>query len=435
MSDRARAAPLSWISRDGRVIILASGLRSFGVGFAVIVLGVYLADLGLSLTEIGGFFTAGVAGSALLTFATGFLADRVGRRRLFILITLVQAAPVAALVLADSFAVLAGAAFFGAISGVAGRGPVQPLEQAALATAGTDARRTDVFAVYRIVSAAAAAVGALAAGLAPVISDSFGVSDLAGQRAMLVAYAVILLLAEALYLLISHQIEAPAATRAGWTNPLKLKSRRTIFTLTALFSVDHFAGAMLVQSLVAYWFNTQFGFELGSLSWIFFASGVLTAISTWVAARLADRIGLINTMVFTHIPSSLLMIAAAFAPFGWLAVLLWQARSFLSQMDVPTRDSYTMAIVGPEERVAMASIHLTGRSVAGIAGPPVATALWQATSAAAPFVACGVIKIAYDISLWATFRNVRPPEEQARQRPPARGVGAAAAPSEAPRRK
>ncbi|MSQ08855.1 MAG: MFS transporter [Dehalococcoidia bacterium] len=407
----------SWISSDGKVIILASGLRSFGAGFAVIVLGVYLGDLGLSLGQIGAFFTAGVAGSALLTFAIGLLDGKFGRRALFMGVTLLQALPIAALVLSDNFAVLAGAAFIGAISGVAGRGPVQPLEQAALTVAVEPSRRTSIFAVYRIVSTLAAAVGSLAAGLAPLISEAFGISGLAGQKTMLIAFAGCLIAAEALYLLVSQEIETPRAAGAGWANPLKLKSRRTILTLSALFSIDNFAGSLIVQSLVAYWFSTRFGFELGSLAGIFFVSNVLAAVSLWVAAKLAGRIGLINTMVFTHIPSSILLILAAFAPVGWLAVLFWQARSFFSQMDVPTRDSYTMAIVGPEERVAMASIHLTGRSIAGSAGPVVATALWQSLSAAAPFVACGVIKIAYDLSLWAMFRNVKPPEEEARQGP------------------
>ena len=403
-----------WISRDGRVIILAGGLRSFGAGFAVVVLGVYLGDLGLTLGQIGVFFTAGVAGSALLTFAVGFMAGRIGLRAMFIGVTLLQAAPVAALVLSDNAGMLAAAAFVGAISGAAGRGPVQPLEQASLAVAADGRRRTDVFAVYRIVSTGGAAFGALAAGLTPVIADAFGISSLGAQKVMLVGYGGCLLAAEGLYLLVSKEAGALAAGDAGWTNPVKLKSRRTILTLTALFSVDHFAGAILVQSLVAYWFNTRFGFELGSLAWIFFVSNGLSAISLWLAAKLADRFGLINTMVFTHIPSSLFLIAAAFAPVGWLAVVFWQARASLSQMDVPTRDSYTMAIVAPDERVAMASIHLTGRSVAGTAGPVAATALWQGLSAAAPFVACGVIKIAYDLSLYALFRNVRPPEETAR---------------------
>jgi MFS family permease len=410
-----RALALPWLSRDGRIIVLSSGIRSFGVGFTIVILGVYLDDIGLSLGEIGVFFTAGVAGSALLTFLVGLFAEAIGRRRMFIGITLIQAVPVAAFIFSNNPLVLAVASFFGAMSGNAGRGPVQPLEQASLATAADDRRRTDTYAAYRIVSTAATACGALAAGLTPFIAGAFGISDLASQKVMLVSYGGCLLVAEGLYLLISREVETPGAARAGPTNPFRLKSSRLILTLTALFSLDHFAGSLIVQSLIAYWFNTRFGFELGSLAWIFFVSNVLAAISLWAAARIANRIGLINTMVFTHIPSSLFMIGAAFSPFGWLAVVLWQARAFFGQMDVPTRDSYTMAIVRPEERVAMASVHLTGRSIAGTAGPVVATALWQAVSAAAPLVACGVLKISYDLMLFAMFRNVRPADEELRR--------------------
>jgi len=178
-----------------------------------------------------------------------------------------------------------------------------------------------------------------------------------------------------------------------------------------LFSVDTFTTSMVTQSLIAYWFSTKFGLQLGSLALVFFVSQVLTATSLWLAAKISNRIGLLNTMVFTHIPSSFFLLAAAFAPTAWLAVLFWQFRAFLAQMDNPTRDSYTMAIVGPEERVAMASIHMVGRSALGAAGPSATTALWSLLSASAPLVGSALLKIGYDLSLYAMFRNVRPPEE------------------------
>jgi len=196
-----------------------------------------------------------------------------------------------------------------------------------------------------------------------------------------------------------------------WVNPFRLPSRRLIFTLTGLFSLDHFAGSLFIQSLAAYWFHTRFGMELESLGLVFFLSHLLSAISLWVAAKLANRIGLINTMVFTHIPSSLFLIVAAFAPAAWIAVLFWQMRAFLSMMDVPTRDSYTMSVVQPSERVAMAGVHIVGRSIAGTIGPSVSTALWLALSASVPLVACAVLKITYDLSLYFMFRNVKPPQE------------------------
>ena len=222
-----------------------------------------------------------------------------------------------------------------------------------------------------------------------------------------------LLVVALLYGLLSSGVEVKDEARQ-WVNPLTLPSRRIIFTLTALFSVDHFAGSLLLQSLVAYWFSTRFGLELGELALVFFFSHVLAATSLWLAARIAARIGLINTMVFTHIPANLFLIAAAFAPTGALAVVFWQLRSFLSQMDVPTRTSYTMSVVGPEERVAMAGIHIVGRSVSGIGGPYIATALWQAVSASAPLIGCAALKIAYDIALFFMFRNVKPPQEAER---------------------
>ena len=256
------------------------------------------------------------------------------------------------MVLTDDVLVLTAFAFLGYLSGVGGGGgaqPTQPMEQASLADAASDDRRTDLFAVYGIVSTSAAAVGALAAGLPDVIQGQLGLTELAAFKAMFIAFVVLLVAVALLYGMLSSGVEArPEARR--WVNPLTLPSRRIIFTLAALFSVDHFAGSLLLQSLVAYWFNTRFGLELGTLALVFFFSHVLAAISLWLAARIAARIGLINTMVFTHIPASLFLIAAAFAPTATLAVLFWQLRSFLSQMDVPTRTSYTMAVVGPEER-------------------------------------------------------------------------------------
>ena len=175
--------------------------------------------------------------------------------------------------------------------------------------------------------------------------------------------------------------------------------------------MDRFAGVLLMQSLVAYWFNTRFDLQLESLAFIFFFSQVLADISLWVAAKLADRVGLINTMVFTHIPSSLFLIAAAFAPIAWMAVVFWQLRSFLGQMDVPTRDSYTMAVVAPNERGAMASVQSVGTSASATVAPYAATALWSIFSASAPFISCAVLKISYYLSLYFMFRNVKPSEE------------------------
>ena len=412
----ARTLPLSWVNRDGKIIILARSVRTFAQGSIAVLFAVYLDLLGFSLTQIGVFFSFGVAGAALFAFLVSLIAEKVGRRRLMVGLTLMTAAAAVVLVVTDDVVVLTAFAFLGYLSGVGGGGgaqPTQPLEQASLADASAADRRTDLFAVYGIASTGAGAVGALAAGLPDVFQSQFGATEIGAFKAMFVAFVALLLIVALLYSLLSSGVEARAEARQ-WVNPLTLPSRRIIFTLTALFSLDHFAGSLMMQSLVAYWFSTRFGLELGELALVFFFSQILAAVSLWLAARIAARIGLINTMVFTHIPSNLFLLAAAFAPTAAMAVVFWQLRSFLGQMDVPTRTSYIMSVVGPEERVAMAGIHIVGRSVSGIGGPTVATALWQAVSASAPLVGCGVLKIAYDIALFFMFRNVKPPEEAAR---------------------
>ena len=408
-----RAPPLSWVSRDGKIVILARSVRTFAQGSIAVLFAVYLDMLGFSLTQIGVFFSFGIAGAAVFAFLVSLIAEKIGRRRLLIAFTLMTAAAGTVLVLTNDVVVLSAFAFLGTLSGVGGGGgaqPTQPLEQASLVDTVPAGKRTDLFAVYGIASTAAAALGALASGLPAVYQSYFGAGEIYAFKAMFVTFVVLLLIVAFLYNLLSSGVEVRVEERQ-WVNPLKLPSRRIIFTLTALFSVDHFAGSLLLQSLVAYWFSTRFGLELGTLALVFFFSQILTAVSLWLAAKIASRIGLINTMVFTHIPASLFLIAAAFAPTAFLAVLFWQLRSFLGQMDVPTRTSYVMAVVGPEERVAMAGISIVGRSISGIGGPSVATALWQAIAASAPLLACGVLKIAYDISLYFMFRNVKPPEE------------------------
>ena len=409
----SRTPPLAWVNRDGKIIILARSVRAFAQGSIAVLFAVYLDLLGLTLTQIGVFFSVGVAGAALFAFLVSLIAEKIGRRRLMVVLTLMTAAAGVVMVVSNNVVVLSAFAFLGTLSGVGGGGgaqPTQPLEQASLADAAPPEKRTDLFAVYGIASTGAAAVGALAAGLPQIYQSYFGIGEIYAFKAMFVTFVVLLIISALLYALLSPGVEVKAEARQ-WMNPMKLPSRRIIFTLTGLFSVDNFAGSLLLQSLVAYWFSTRFGLELGALALVFFFSQILSAVSLWLAARVAARIGLINTMVFTHIPASLFLIAAAFAPTATLAVLFWQLRSFLGQMDVPTRTSYTMAVVGPEERVAMAGIHMVGRSISSIGGPSAATALWQAFSAGAPLVGCAVLKIAYDISLYFMFRNVKPPEE------------------------
>jgi len=403
--------PLHWVGRDGKLIILTRGVCTFARSSIAVLLAIYLDKLGFSMVQIGAFLSAGVAGSAFLAFLVSLISEKVGRRRLLVTFTLLSMASGLALVFIVDFLPLIFFAFLGSITGRGGVGGAnQPLEQASLADTVPSEKRTDLFAAYRIVAVVGTALGALAAGLPTLYQDAFNLSEIDAYKIMFVGFAFFLLVGALLYSLLSSAVEV-GGSEQRWVNPLRLPSRRLIFTLTGLFSLDSFAGSLFMESLAAYWFYTKFGIELESLALVFFFSHLLAAISLWVAAKLANRIGLINTMVFTHIPSSLFLIGAALAPAAWIAVIFWQLRAFLSRMDQPTRDSYTMSVVHSNERVAMAGINAVGRSASGTVAPSIAMVLWQVFSATVPLISSAVLKITYDFSLYFMFRNVKPPQE------------------------
>ena len=408
---------LSWVNRDARLITLARGVRTFSQSFIAVIMAIYLAELGFSLVQIGAVLTVGVAGVSFFALVVGIASARVGRRRLLVVFSLLAAAAGLAMYFADTFIPLLVIAFLGSLStgGGGGESPAQPLEVAILPDTGPPERRTDIFAIYSIVARTGTFLGALAAGVPVLLQDALGLSLLSSYQAMFLGFALCQLAGAALYLFVSSGVEG-AAIRQQWQNPLKLPSRRRIFTLISLYSVDTFTTSMVMQSLVAYWFYTKFGLTVESLALVFSLSHLLTASSLWISAKIANRIGLLNTMVFTHIPSSFFLLAAAFAPTATLAIVFWQCRAFLSQMDVPTRDSYNMSVINSEERVAMASINMVTRSAAGAMGPSVTTAIWNITAAWTPLVGSALLKISYDLSLYFMFRNVRPPEEEERRR-------------------
>ena len=408
---------LSWVNRDARLITLARGIRTFSQSFISVIIAIYLAELGFSLVQIGAILTVGVAGVSFFALVVGIASARVGRRRLLVVFSLLAAVAGLAMYFTEAFIPLLVIAFLGSLStgGGGGESPAQPLEVAILPDTGPPERRTDIFAVYSIVARTGTFLGALAAGLPVLLQDGLGLTVLSSYKSMFLGFALCQLAGAALYGFVSSAVEG-AAARQQWQNPLKLPSRRRIFTLISLYSVDTLTTSMVMQSLVAYWFYTKFGLTVESLALVFSLSHLLTASSLWISAKIANRIGLLNTMVFTHIPSSFFLLAAAFAPTATLAIVFWQCRAFLSQMDVPTRDSYNMAVVNAEERVAMASINMVTRSAAGAMGPSVTTAIWNITAAWTPLVGSALLKIGYDLSLYFMFRNVRPPEEEERLR-------------------
>ena len=390
----------------------ARAARGFGDGFAAIILPAYLLEIGFNPLQIGLVATAALLGSAATTLAIGFLAPRYHLRTLLLLCAALMVVTGIAIPSFQHFVFIAAIAFIGTMNPTTGDiGVHVPLEQAALAHGVSDQDRTHVFARYSLIGALSIAAGALAAG-APDLLVSLGMGRIGALQAMFYVYAALGLVGALFYARIPRaevaevKETAPRATALG-------PSRRTVYKLAALFSLDSFAGGFTVQSLMALWLFERFDLSLAAASAFFFWSNVLTALSYPVAARLGKRFGLVNTMVFTHIPSSVCLILAAFSPSLTIVLALLLVRSALSQMDVPTRTSYVMAVVTPAERTAAASVTAVPRSLASAVSPALSGALLSASFAALPLVICGVLKIVYDVSLLYSFRHIKPPEEMA----------------------
>ena len=408
--------PLGWVTRDAWLMVTARFLRTFAQSLIAVFFGIYLIELGYSLVQMGLLVTVGSLGSTLFATLIVFVGDTLGRRRLLIGFTAMMALAGLGYAFTERYTLLALVSFFVgslAISGSGPRGPVQPLEQAALPDTTTAERRTDIFALAGIGERAARLAGTIGAAMPTVLVALFGVGEITAFKLMFVAYAILMLISAAMYGLLSPEVDS-GVTGGGWRNPLKLESRKTIFSLAAIVSVDGFATRFVFFSLVGAWFRLEYGFELAEVSYVLAGSTALNMVSIWVAARLADRIGLLNTVVFTHIPAVVATIAIPFAPTAWLAVVFWYLRAFFGQMDVPARQSYMMAIVNRDERVAMASITNVSQAAIGAVTPSLATVLWQMVSASAPFVASGALKTVYLIGLYVAFKDVHPPEERER---------------------
>ena len=386
-------------------IFLARALRDFGDGFVAILLPVYLTALGLSAFDVGLVATLALFGSALLTLGAGLLAARHDVRALLLAASVLMIASGLAYAAANDYAVLLIVAFVGTINPSGGSTSVfVPLEHTVLSGAVEPARRTWAFARYSLIGALAGAVGALAAAT-PEWLAPLGIGTVAALKIMFGFYAFLGLLGALAYQRI------PPTKKNQPSAPLG-PSRGIVYKLAALFSIDAFAGGFVVQSLLALWLFERFDLSLAAAGAFFFCSGVLAAFSFPVAAWIGGRIGLVNTMVFTHIPSSLCLIGAAFAPSLEWALVLLLVRAALSQMDVPTRSSYVMAVVTEAERPAAASVTAVPRSLASAASPALAGALFAAGLQAWPLLLCGGLKIVYDLMLLAAFRGIKPPEER-----------------------
>ncbi len=391
------------------LLYAARGVRGFGDGFAIIILPAYLTAIGYDPVQIGIVATASLLGTALLTLATGAVAARYDLRTLLLVGACLMAGTGLAFPNVEQFAFVALVAFVGTVNPATGDlGILVPIEHAMLAHGVADDERTRTFARYSLIGALSMAAGALAAA-APDFLVLTGIDKVGAFKLMFYAYAALGVLSAVLYRRLPHaHMDQPRVSA-----PLGL-SRGVVYKLAALFSLDAFAGGFVVQSLLALWLFERFDLSLSAASLFFFWSSVASAFSYPVAAWLATRIGLINTMVFTHIPSSVLLIIAAFTPNLYVTLGLLLVRSALSQMDVPTRTSYVMAVVTPPERAAAASFTAVPRSLASGISPAFAGVLLTTAFSGLPLVVCGALKIIYDVALLFSFRHIKPPEEQAR---------------------
>jgi MFS family permease len=401
------------VNRDTILLFSTRIIRLFCYGFLSVILALYLAEAGLTEGQIGLLFTLTLAGDALISLWLTTSADRFGRRRTLILGALLMAGAGVAFLLTRDVVLLIAAAIVGVISPSGNEiGPFLSVEQAGLSHLIPDKTRTRVFAWYNLVGSFATAAGALTGGwLAQLLQDA-NWTALSAYRLVLAGYALGGLLLLLFFRNMSEEVEVrikPESLR----RVLGLhRSRGVVLKLSSLFALDAFAGGLLVQSLLAYWFHVRFGVESGLLGSIFFGANLLAGASALLAVRLAERFGLINTMVFTHIPSNILLILVPLMPTLPLAIAVLLLRFSISQMDVPTRQSYTMAVVAPDERSAASGVTAIARSVGAALSPALTGLLFSIPVLFnAPFFLAGGLKIIYDLLLYREFRAVKPPEE------------------------
>ncbi|HEY4632753.1 MAG TPA: MFS transporter [Candidatus Limnocylindrales bacterium] len=403
------------MGRDIPLLFGARIIRMGAYGGLAVVLALYLAAIGLGAGEVGVLLTATLAGDAIVSLWLSVRADRFGRRRTLVIGAGLMVLGGLVFAATDVFVLLAAAAVIAVLSPSGNEvGPFLPVEQAALSQIVPAHRRTTVLAWYQLAGSLSTAGGSLIAGLVAQALLDGGVDPADAYRTVIAVYAVLGLGIGLLSGRLSPAVEASEPADPSVRRRLGLhRSQRIVATLAALFALDAFAGGFVVQTIVALWFSTRWGLEPAALGGLFFGANVLAGFSGLVAARLANRFGLIATMVGTHIPSNVLLILVPLMPTAETAVAVLLARFAISQMDVPTRQSYTMAVVDPDERSAAAGLTGMARSAGAAVSPLLATPLIVAPVLAGglPFVIAGTLKIVYDLLLWRQFRSVRPPEE------------------------
>lgn len=407
---------LEWLSRDGKLVLAARMIRTFAYGFLSIVLAIYLKTIGFDNVLIGLVLAATLVNSVIFTLVASFYANRIGRRNTLVIYAALMSVAGLVFVVTDNHAALIGAALVGTINVTGSEtGAFLSIEQALLPqTVRDQKRRTLAFALYNMAGTLAMSAGVLLSGLPSIFQQQQqGLNQIESIKPLFLLYSLLGIVVLAIYMSLSKKVESTTneSLTAKKQMTLSPASKKIVGKLSGLFAVDAFAGGFVIQSIVSFWFYTKFGADLAALSLIFSAAGALTALSFLAAAKIADRIGLINTMVFTHIPSNVFLILVGFAPSLPLAIAFYLTRMALSQMDVPTRQSYIVSVVAEEERTPAAGITNISRNISQAVSPSLTGYILQALPAlAAPFVFGGALKIAYDIALYLNFRNIKPSE-------------------------
>ena len=402
------------IERDAQLIYTAGFLRSATVSLVGVTLAIHLADVGFTTTQIGLLIGIGLAGSSLATVAVSVRGDVWGRRRALVGLAVFSALGYLALASFTDVAALVPLAFVGMLNGMGrDRGAASALDQAILPQTVPDDRRTWTLAWYNLVLDGGHAIGALGAAIPTLVMRSMELGSVAAHQATFGLCAGAMLLCVVPYLALTRRVEVgPGSGSASARPAVDPRSKRVITRLALLFGLDSVGGGFLNSALISYWFFRQYGTSEADLAVLFFTARVLNALSHVGAAWLARRIGLLNTMVWTHLPSSLFLIAAPASPTASVAAALFLAREALVEMDVPTRQSYVMAVVKPAERTLASGVTNVTRNVAWAVGPSFAGVVMQHVALAGPLVIGGALKILYDLLLYRAFRHVRPPEEE-----------------------
>jgi MFS family permease len=405
---------------DGRRLFATRIIRLFAYGFLSVVMALYLAAAGLTDGQIGLLLTLTLLGDTVISLWITTNADRIGRKRMLLVGAGLMVFAGALFVVTRNFYLLLLAATVGVISPSGNEvGPFLAIEQASLSQLIPDRLRTGVFAWYNLVGSFATAAGALCGGLLSGRLQTAGFSDFDSYRMVVLGYGLMGMVLVGLFATFSSAIDVPPTpAHSAQLNEHRPflglhRSRGVVLSLAGLFSLDAFAGGFIIQSLVAYWFHLRFGADPALLGGIFFGANILAGISALSATWMARRFGLINTMVFTHLPSNVLLMLVPLMPTLPLAILVLLLRFSISQMDVPTRQSYTVAVVAPDERSAAAGVTGVARTI-GASLSPIFTGLFLANPAllGLPFFISGGLKVVYDLALYRSFRSAKLPEEQ-----------------------